>query len=103
MGSRDNFHDAIVQRVQSGELLLGVSRSRWLSARTRRRALSGASEFERLWDEGALSLKLAITPPSLVGAETCMSPDGDYRQFMAQYFLRAREYGNQPARARVFS
>ena len=103
MGSRDNFHNAIVQRVQSGELLLGVSRSRWLSARTRRRALSGASEFERLWDEGALSLKLAIAPPSLVGAETCMSPDGDYRLFLSQNFLRVREYGNQPATARTFS
>ena len=159
MGSLDNFHEAVVQRVRSGELMLGVSNmagatpgsiafsrfwtmfpflaaaaslavlwlldvgSYWIYVvlgiaaffvgvvirRSKGKqkawdlAVSDAFAFDRLWSEGALSLKMAIVPPSLVGADTCVSPDGDYRQFMAQNFLHAREYGNRVAKVRVFS
>lgn len=102
MGSLDNFHRTIVQRVHAGELLLGVRRSMW-KGRTRRLAMSDPATFDRLWNEGALSLKLAIVSPSQAGSEICTSPDDDYRQFIAQHFLRMREYGNRVEKARVFS
>lgn len=102
MGSLDNFHRTIVQRVHAGELLLGVWRSTW-KGRTRRLAMSDPATFDRLWNEGALSLKLAIVSPSRAGSKICRSPGDDYRQFIAQHFLRKREYGNRVEKTRVFS
>ena len=143
MGSLENFHQAIMQRIQSGELQLGVSKMAgadprsiafskfwtmfpflaaaayaailwhldyswlwWLvtlpvaftvgvivrrnrgMARASRLAKADPYAFMRLWDEGALSLRIS-------GAEygdrreTCISPDGDYKKFMAWHFLRS--------------
>ena len=65
--------------------------------------MSDPATFDSLWNEGALSLKLAIVSPSWAGSEVCTSPDDDYRQFIAQHFLRKREYGNRVEKARVFS
>ncbi|MDE0173446.1 MAG: hypothetical protein OYH76_18720 [Defluviicoccus sp.] len=53
--------------------------------KARRLAMSDSLAFDLLWDEGALTLRI---PGSEV--PTCMSPTGDYRQFMVQHFLLSR-------------
>ena len=141
MGSLENFHQEIVQRLQSGELQLGVSKMAgaapssvayskswtlfpfvaaagycvilwhfdyswwWLvigapvaflvgvlirrnrgMAKASRLARADPYAFDRLWTEGALSLKLTESDP-LDHEGECVSPD-DYRKFIARHFLR---------------
>ena len=57
---------------------------RRLMARARRTAKLSPLGFMRLWDEGALSLKL---PQQDI---ECVSPHGDYRTFMVQHFIGPR-------------
>ena len=146
MGSLDNFHQAIMQRVQAGELKLGVSRmagaepgsiafSRFLTlfpfmavagyicipwyldsdlfwgyvifspvafgigvvvrrnrgmAKARRLVKPSPEAFLTLWDEGALSLALPASEFDEQEA-VCMSPQDDFKEFMARHFLRKRE------------
>ena len=138
MSSTENFHNEIVRRLQSGELLLGVSKmaganttsiafsqfwtlfpflsvvayiaTPWYfgsslfwgyvvfspvvlivgviirkkrgMAKASRLAMSDPCAFMRLWDEGALSLKLPGD------GEGCVSPHDDYRQFVSRKFLQ---------------
>lgn len=117
MGSLENFHHGIMKRVRSGELELGISKMagtdshsvafsafwtlfafltlpvffisvpiRRNRGRVRARQLAEISPdaFQTLWEEGALSLKV----PS---GEVCMSPQDDYRKFMAHHFLTDAE------------
>ena len=66
-----------------------VRRNRGM-AKARRLARHSPEAFLRLWDEGALSLAL---PASEFGEQeaVCMSPQDDFREFMARRFLRKRE------------
>ena len=147
MGSLDNYHHLIMERLDYGELELGVSKMAganpqsiafskfwttfpllvtivyiavptgsyiavpemaqssppwwgfvvfapvtfvaavWLRrnrgmAKARRLASIDPFAFDRLWDEGALSLRLAGS------VHVCMSPRGDYRRFIWRHFLR---------------
>ena len=50
-------------------------------AKARRLASVDPLMFDRLWDEGALSLRLAGS------AHVCMSPSDNYRWFVARNFL----------------
>ena len=71
--------------------LLGVviRRNRGM-AKASRLARTSPSAFSILWGEGALSLKVAAAPGSVETETNCGSPEGDYRQFVAQHFLRSR-------------
>ena len=51
-------------------------------ARVRKLATSDPYTFETLWGEGALGLELPNQEAY------CVSPDADYRAFIAQHFLR---------------
>lgn len=53
-------------------------------SRVRKLATTDSLAFDTLWSEGALSLKL----PSQEAY--CISPSGDYRAFIAHYFLRSK-------------
>ena len=55
--------------------------------RASRLAKADPYAFDRLWTEGALSLKLSGSDPLDQEGE-CVSPDGDYRKFMVRHFLR---------------
>ena len=57
---------------------------RVLMARARRTAKLSPLAFMKLWDEGALSLKLPHKDTE------CISPQGDYRSFMVQHFIGPR-------------
>ncbi len=60
-----------------------IRRNRSMS-KARRLASADPLMFDRLWDEGALSLRLA-------GSEhVCMSPGGDYRLFVWRRCLRRK-------------
>ena len=57
-----------------------IRRNRGIT-KARRMASSDPMMFDRLWEEGALSLRLA-------GSEhICMSPGGDYTRFVWRHFL----------------
>ena len=66
-----------------------VRRNRGM-AKARRLARHSPEAFLRLWDEGALSL---ASPASEFGEQeaVCMSPQDDFKEFMARRFLRKRE------------
>ena len=56
--------------------------------RARRLAMGKPLAFDSLWTEGVLALKLPESDP-LDEEGICVSPDDDYREFVARHFLKA--------------